>query len=473
MQRKEIYATTGPRMIVRFFGGWDFDAADAKNRLPARSATPRACRWAVTCARRPRARRRPSSSRPSRTRSAPTSIATRSSRAGSTRKGQLHEKIYDVAWSGGRKPGADGKLPAVGNTVDVANATWTNTIGAPELIAVWRDPDFDPAQRAFYYGRVIEIPTPRWTAYDAKYFGLKMAKEVPMTTTERAYTSPIWYTPGTEPVMQLMRRLAREPLLHFLLLGGVIFGVYALVTRNEASRPGEIVVTEGRIASLGRPSLASGTGRPPGPSWTGSSATTFATRSWRARRRRSAWTRTTRSSAAACARSWSSSPRTSRRWPSRPRSSSTPTCKQHPDAFRTDRRFTFSQVHLDPRAAWREPRARRRAPARQLGRAGATADISALGDSRLLEDRFVALPAGEVVRQFGDGFAASSVSCRSGGGRVPSSRGTASTWSSCASGPGRVPPLEDVRAAVRREWLDAQRQEANEKFYQSLLTDTR
>ena len=80
----------------------------------------------------------------------------------------MHEKIYDVAWSGDRKPGADGKLPSVGNTVDVPNATWTNTIGAPELIAVWKDPDFDPAQRAFYYGRVIEIPTPRWTAYDAK-----------------------------------------------------------------------------------------------------------------------------------------------------------------------------------------------------------------------------------------------------------------------------------------------------------------
>ena len=98
---------------------------------------------------------------------------------------------------GDRKPGADGKLQtSVGNTVDVPNATWSNTIGAPELIAVWKDPDFDPAQRAFYYGRVIEIPTPRWTAYDAKRFGVKMPPEVPMTTTERAYTSPIWYTPG-------------------------------------------------------------------------------------------------------------------------------------------------------------------------------------------------------------------------------------------------------------------------------------
>jgi hypothetical protein len=110
--------------------------------------------------------------------------------------GVLHERIYDVAVSGGRPIGADGrcKVP-VGSTVDVENATWSNTIGAPELIAVWKDPEFDAKQRAFYYGRVIEIPTPRWTAYDAKHFGVQMSKEVPMTTTERAYTSPIWYTP--------------------------------------------------------------------------------------------------------------------------------------------------------------------------------------------------------------------------------------------------------------------------------------
>ena len=95
--------------------------------------------------------------------------------------GELHEQVYDVAWSGDRKPGADGKLPPVGSTVDVANATWTNTIGAPELISVWTDPDFDPAERAFYYARVLEIPTPRWTAYDAKYFGVSMPPEVPMT----------------------------------------------------------------------------------------------------------------------------------------------------------------------------------------------------------------------------------------------------------------------------------------------------
>jgi hypothetical protein len=109
--------------------------------------------------------------------------------------GNTQEKVYDVAWSGDRKPGADGKLPPVGNTVDVANVTWSNSIGSPELIAVWDDPDFDAGESAFYYARVIEIPTPRWTAYEAKRYGITMPPEVPMVTQERAYTSPIWYTP--------------------------------------------------------------------------------------------------------------------------------------------------------------------------------------------------------------------------------------------------------------------------------------
>jgi hypothetical protein len=110
-------------------------------------------------------------------------------------QGATHEKVYDVAWSDGRKPGSDGKLPPVGNTVNVDKATWVNSIGEPELIAVWQDPDFDKSESAFYYARVIEIPTPRWTAYEAKRFGVEMDASVPMTTQERAYTSPIWYTP--------------------------------------------------------------------------------------------------------------------------------------------------------------------------------------------------------------------------------------------------------------------------------------
>jgi len=111
-------------------------------------------------------------------------------------KGELHEKVYDIAWSDNRKPDPKtGKLPPVGNTVNVAEATWTNTIGDTQLTTVWQDPDFNRKEQAFYYVRVLEIPTPRWTAYDAKRFGIKMGKEVPMTNQERAYTSPIWYIP--------------------------------------------------------------------------------------------------------------------------------------------------------------------------------------------------------------------------------------------------------------------------------------
>jgi hypothetical protein len=195
MQRRETYATTGPRMIVRFFGGWDFDASDAQSRSPAVAGYQKGVPMGGELSAAPAGK-------------APTFlVAALRDPIGAnldryqivkgwlTRDGRLEEKVYDVAWSGDRKPGADGKLPPVGNTVDVANATWSNTIGSAELIAVWKDPDFDPAQRAFYYGRVIEIPTPRWTAYDAKFFGIRMAPEVSMVTTERAYTSPIWYTP--------------------------------------------------------------------------------------------------------------------------------------------------------------------------------------------------------------------------------------------------------------------------------------
>src|SRR6266550_705457 len=116
-------------------------------------------------------------------------------RGGSTLRARRSRR--STTWSGREigKPDAKGKLPSVGDTVDVPNATYSNTIGATELIKVWKDPEFDASQRAFYYVRVLEIPTPRWTAYDAKYFGVRMPPEVTMKLQERAYTSPIWYTP--------------------------------------------------------------------------------------------------------------------------------------------------------------------------------------------------------------------------------------------------------------------------------------
>jgi len=195
MQRKEVYATTGPRVIVRFFGGWDFAANDANTRNPAVIGYGKGVPMGGDLTQAP-------------TGKTPTFlVAALKDPIGANLDriqiikgwldagGQTHEKIYDVAWSGDRKPDSKGKVPPVGDTVDVPNATYTNTIGATELIKVWKDPEFDPSQRAFYYVRVLEIPTPRWTAYDAKYFGIKMPPEVPMKLQERAYTSPIWYTP--------------------------------------------------------------------------------------------------------------------------------------------------------------------------------------------------------------------------------------------------------------------------------------
>jgi hypothetical protein len=195
MQRKETYATTGPRMIVRFFGGWEFDARDAQNRMPAEIGYRKGVPMGGDL------RTAPAGKSPSFLVAAlKDPIGANLDRVQIVKgwldaKGETHEQVYDVVWSGGRARGADGKVPAVGNTVDVANATWTNTIGAPELIAVWTDPSFDATQRAFYYLRVLEIPTPRWTAYDAKYYDLKLGPEVRMIQQERAYSSPIWYTP--------------------------------------------------------------------------------------------------------------------------------------------------------------------------------------------------------------------------------------------------------------------------------------
>jgi hypothetical protein len=195
MARKEVYSTTGPRMTVRFFGGWDYTADDVNSRMPA----VRGYEKGVPMGGDLRARKSDG---------APTfmvyalrdPVGANLDRIQIVKgwldaKGKTHEKVYDVVWSDGRELDANGALPPVGNTVDIAAANWTNTIGASELVTVWSDPDFDAKQKAVYYARVLEIPTPRWVVYDAFRFGIELPDGAETTHQERAYTSPIWYTP--------------------------------------------------------------------------------------------------------------------------------------------------------------------------------------------------------------------------------------------------------------------------------------
>ena len=196
MERKEVYGTTGSRMSVRFFGGWEYTENDLKSREPAFVGYQKGVPMGGDLTKAPSGKK-------------PTFMvyALRDPIGGNLdriqiikgwmdKDGETHERIFDVAVSDSRKINADGRCKTpVGNTVDAKTASFTNTIGASELTAIWEDPDFDPKQNAFYYARVLEIPTPRWTTIDAFRFGIDIPEGAPVSTQERAYTSPIWYKP--------------------------------------------------------------------------------------------------------------------------------------------------------------------------------------------------------------------------------------------------------------------------------------
>ena len=197
MQKKETYATTGTRITVRFFGGWEYGEDDVfrpdavaigyRNGVPMGGDLPAAPSGARAPVFMVGAAKDPWSGNLDRVQIVKGWV---------DESGERHERIYDVAVADGRTIGSDGRARTpVGNTVDEADASYLNNIGDAELRAVWTDPDFNPAHRATYYARVLEIPTPTWQAYDAKFFNFQMPADVPLSHQERAYTSPIWYTP--------------------------------------------------------------------------------------------------------------------------------------------------------------------------------------------------------------------------------------------------------------------------------------
>ncbi len=196
MRRKEVYATTGPRITVRFFGGWDYAPDDAVRADLAREGYTKGVPMGGDLTSAPAGKSPRFLIRAVKDPDGANLDRVQVVKGWRDEKGELQEKIYNVALSDGRTTDRGGKVKPVGNTVDLENASYTNGIGDPELAVVWRDPDSDKHELSFYYVRVLEIPTPRWTAYDAKFYSLKdLPESTPMIIQERAYSSPIWYTP--------------------------------------------------------------------------------------------------------------------------------------------------------------------------------------------------------------------------------------------------------------------------------------
>jgi len=196
LARKEVYATTGTRMTVRVFAGWDFEAADVQRPDFAKDGYLRGVPMGGDLRKAPTDKSPTFVIRALRDVDGANLDRIQIVKGWLDAKGAMHEQVYDVVCSDDRAINGKHRCDKpVGNTVDVKTATYTNSIGDALMLAYWKDPAFDPKQRAFYYVRVLEIPTPRWTTYDAAFFGVDLPKDMPPAHQERAYTSPIWYTP--------------------------------------------------------------------------------------------------------------------------------------------------------------------------------------------------------------------------------------------------------------------------------------
>jgi len=197
MARKEVYATTGTRLKVRVFAGWDFEADEVQRPDFARQGYARGVPMGGDLSNAPDGKAPAFMIRALRDADGANLDRVQIIKGWLDSRGEVHERIYDIVVSDGRSIGDDGRShEPVGSTIDLDDASYTNSIGEPVMAGHWVDPDFDPSQSSFYYVRVIEIPTPRWTAYDAKFFDIDMPEGTKMTVQDRAYTSPIWYTPG-------------------------------------------------------------------------------------------------------------------------------------------------------------------------------------------------------------------------------------------------------------------------------------
>ena len=195
LQRKEVYATTGTRLRVRVFAGWEFEADDLSRHDFTEYGYTRGVPMGGDLSAAPKGGAPRFLIRALRDTDGANLDRVQVIKGWIDKRGDTHERIYDVAVSGDRKIGKDGRArQPVGSTVDIEQATYTNTIGAAMLGAHWEDPDFDPKQDAFYYVRVLEIPTPRWTTHDAAFYAIDRPTNVPATVQDRAYTSPIWYS---------------------------------------------------------------------------------------------------------------------------------------------------------------------------------------------------------------------------------------------------------------------------------------
>jgi hypothetical protein len=196
LKRKEVYATTGTRIRERLCAGWDFEADEVTRHDFVSAGYKRGVPMGGDLRGAPKGTAPRFMIRALRDPDGANLDRIQVIKGWLDKSGKTHERVYDVAVSDNRKIGADGRCKTpVGNSVDIKNATYTNTIGSALLSAFWQDPEFDPKQNAFYYVRVLEIPTPRWTTYDAAFFKIKRPEIVPATTQDRAYTSPVWYTP--------------------------------------------------------------------------------------------------------------------------------------------------------------------------------------------------------------------------------------------------------------------------------------